>query len=169
MSTPLTDSINALTAYANETTGASDTTLSDAVGRLCEGYGGLSLPDGCEIGAFTPVTDSYTVTVSHNLGEIPKSAFCIAVVNRDFTNIPDTTILLNELIADPQTGEFDISLPSSRNRRSVVSKGDGVYLTTDTYTTYPASMTATEVTFATGRYYSGKFKTGVNYVYILTK
>ena len=40
MSTPLTDSINALTAYANETTGASDTTLSDAVGRLCKGYGG---------------------------------------------------------------------------------------------------------------------------------
>lgn len=39
MSTPLTDGINALTAYANETTGASDTTLSDAVGRLCEGYG----------------------------------------------------------------------------------------------------------------------------------
>ena len=40
MSTPLTDGINALTAYANETTGASDATLSDAVGRLCEGYGG---------------------------------------------------------------------------------------------------------------------------------
>lgn len=40
MSTPLTDGINALTAYANEVTGASDTTLSDAVGRLCEGYGG---------------------------------------------------------------------------------------------------------------------------------
>lgn len=40
MSTPLTDSINALTAYANEVTGAEDTTLSDAVGRLCEGYGG---------------------------------------------------------------------------------------------------------------------------------
>ena len=43
MSTPLTDSINALTAYANETTGVSDTTLSDAVGRLCEGYGGGGL------------------------------------------------------------------------------------------------------------------------------
>lgn len=42
MSTPLTDGINALTTYANETTGASDTTLSDAVGRLCEGYGGGS-------------------------------------------------------------------------------------------------------------------------------
>lgn len=39
MSTPLTDSINALTAYANEVTGASDTTLSDAVHALAQGYG----------------------------------------------------------------------------------------------------------------------------------
>lgn len=37
---PLTDGINALTAYANETTGASDTTLSDAVESLVAGYGG---------------------------------------------------------------------------------------------------------------------------------
>lgn len=40
MSTPLTDSINALTAYANEVTGKSDTTLSDAVHTLASGYGG---------------------------------------------------------------------------------------------------------------------------------
>lgn len=40
MSTPLTDGINALTQYANEVTGKSDTTLSDAVGSLVEGYGG---------------------------------------------------------------------------------------------------------------------------------
>ena len=38
--TPLTDGINALTAYANEVTGASDTTLSDAVETLASGYGG---------------------------------------------------------------------------------------------------------------------------------
>ena len=38
--TPLTDAINALTQYANETTGASDTTLSAAVGTLVAGYGG---------------------------------------------------------------------------------------------------------------------------------
>lgn len=38
--TPLTDSIEALTAYANQTTGASDTNLSDAVYRLVQGYGG---------------------------------------------------------------------------------------------------------------------------------
>lgn len=40
MAQPLTDAINALTRYANETTGASDTTLSDAVRTLCDGYGG---------------------------------------------------------------------------------------------------------------------------------
>lgn len=39
MATPLTDSINALTTYANEVTGQSDTTLSDAVHTLASGYG----------------------------------------------------------------------------------------------------------------------------------
>lgn len=38
--TPLTDSIEALTTYANQITGASDTNLSDAVYTLVQGYGG---------------------------------------------------------------------------------------------------------------------------------
>lgn len=38
--TPLTDSINALISYANETTGQSDTQLGTAVTHLVEGYGG---------------------------------------------------------------------------------------------------------------------------------
>ena len=38
MSTPLTDRITALTSQANAVTGASDTTLTDAVGRLIGGY-----------------------------------------------------------------------------------------------------------------------------------
>ena len=40
MPQPLTDSINALTLYANSVTGASDQTLSDAVATLASGYGG---------------------------------------------------------------------------------------------------------------------------------
>ena len=37
----------ALLAYANETTGAGDTTMGDAIRTLCEGYGGGEpLPDG---------------------------------------------------------------------------------------------------------------------------
>lgn len=39
MSKPLTDAINALTTYANSVTGASDTTLSEAVATLANGYG----------------------------------------------------------------------------------------------------------------------------------
>ena len=39
MTQPLTDAINALTRYANEVTGQSDQTLSDAVETLVEGYG----------------------------------------------------------------------------------------------------------------------------------
>lgn len=54
--TPLTDAIQALTTYANETTGASDTTLSAAVGTLVSGYGGggydvNALADGSISGA----------------------------------------------------------------------------------------------------------------------
>lgn len=39
MSTPLTDKITGLTAQANAVTGASDTTLTDAVGTLISGFG----------------------------------------------------------------------------------------------------------------------------------
>ena len=39
MAQPLTDSILALTRYANETTGADDPDLSSAVRTLCDGYG----------------------------------------------------------------------------------------------------------------------------------
>lgn len=75
--TPLTDSINALTAYSNQATGASDTNLSDAVTRLVAGYGGgASLPsiiskmDG---GNFTPASNEATssYSISHNLGTAP--------------------------------------------------------------------------------------------------
>lgn len=84
MSTPLTDSINTLTTYANETTGASDTTLSDAVGRLCEGYGGeipSATPEGMKTYfekqgfvfsdfVFSEVGSGYA-RISHNLGSVP--------------------------------------------------------------------------------------------------
>lgn len=44
---PLTHAINALTAYANEVTGESDATLSDAVHTLGSGYGqGVTITDG---------------------------------------------------------------------------------------------------------------------------
>lgn len=55
MSTPLTDRINALTSQANAVTGASDTTLADAVGTLIAGFGGGKphFMNNFEYGSFT--------------------------------------------------------------------------------------------------------------------
>lgn len=58
MSTPLTNAINALTAYANDVTGASDTNLSDAVYTLAQGYGG-----GVASGTYTPTTNGTGATI----------------------------------------------------------------------------------------------------------
>ena len=56
MTKVLTPKIEALTAYANEITGKNDTTLSDAVASLADGYGGGS---GLvyEEGTYTAVSD----------------------------------------------------------------------------------------------------------------
>lgn len=63
MSQPLTDAIVALTTYANTVTGASDTTLSDAVASLVDGYGGGG-GGNFEMGTFTPSEETNKVTVS---------------------------------------------------------------------------------------------------------
>lgn len=58
MSQPLTDSINALTTYANTVTGASDQTLSEAVATLASGYGGggIDLSSVSETNAHNNIT-----------------------------------------------------------------------------------------------------------------
>lgn len=66
MATPLTDGINALTQYANETTGKQDTTLSDAVGSLVEGYGGGFKKSEYR---FTPTNNVYSYRVPVNESE----------------------------------------------------------------------------------------------------
>ena len=130
---------------------------------------GIKLPDGCEIGTFTPNVDSNTFTVSHSLGEIPKFALCVAVPNCGFSDIPSQSILMEELAVNPETGEFDLNADGLKKRNFVISYDNFCYYAPSTWTTYPASMTAIEVTFVTGRYYGGKFKAGMNYVYILVK
>lgn len=62
MAQPLTDAINALTTYANSVTGASDTTLSDAVDTLVDGYGGGG--GGGATGTYTDTAGTTSCTVS---------------------------------------------------------------------------------------------------------
>lgn len=71
MSTPLTDRINSLTSQANAVTGASDTTLSDAVESLIAGYGGSSLPSNIAIDKYIIAERDRTQVIPHSLGQVP--------------------------------------------------------------------------------------------------
>ena len=81
MAQPLTDAINALTTYANTVTGASDTTLSDAVATLASGYGG-----GGSVAHFMEPNESFgTMTVNEN-NQLP--------VKTALTGIPSNTLVI---------------------------------------------------------------------------
>ena len=86
--TPLTDAIEALTTYSNTVTGASDTTLSEAVATLASGYGGgggdadydalVALVNGTVTGAFS----------NADITQIPWNAFQInRVTSLDLPNV----------------------------------------------------------------------------------
>lgn len=99
MSTPLTDKIQALTAYANEITGESDTTLSDAVASLASGYGqggsGYSVRD-----IFMGAAPSGASVVFEPDAVIPAHG----VSGR--RNITKLTIDASELVTSAQNGGF---------------------------------------------------------------
>lgn len=80
MTQPLTDAINALTRYANETTGQSDTTLSDAVRTLCDGYGG----GGGDIVGF--IEGTMTVFESDEVTVVRHSGFA------NYTNLTEISL-----------------------------------------------------------------------------
>lgn len=78
MATPLTDGINALTAYANEATGESNQTLSDAVESLVAGYGqGGSSP-----------WKSVTLTEDHITADVGNPVYWC-----EYLGIPESDIL----------------------------------------------------------------------------
>lgn len=122
---------------------------------------GINLPDGCEIGTFSPNEDSYTITIQHDLGEIPKMALCAAVPNCSFEDIPRKSIMIEYFAVHPEAGTL---VPNS-----VMSYGILTYRTSTLSTTDPALITATEVTFVAAESNGGMFKAGMNYVYILIK
>ena len=115
MSQPLTDAINALTTYANEITGQSDTTLSDAVESLVDGYGGGS---GGNDSLFLSILDRSVVTIdSEEITKLGKSALngCSNLVS---INLPNLTQITGE-DSISYTGLTTLYLP---NLTSIVSK-----------------------------------------------
>ncbi|MBQ1569689.1 MAG: hypothetical protein IIZ78_01095 [Clostridiales bacterium] len=75
----LTDGIEALTTYANGVTGESDTTLSDAVASLADGYGGGSGLE-YEEGTYTATEDSIpTISFAGSHTKAPDTVMFIDV------------------------------------------------------------------------------------------
>ena len=95
MSTPLTDSINALTAYANEVTGGSDTTVSDAVHTLASGYGG-----GSGVWKQKQVTVENAISLGGGFANLitsnVPSGTTFAVIFKD--DLDPTTFINNQLV-----------------------------------------------------------------------
>lgn len=117
---PLTQGINALTAYANEVTGASDTNLSDAVYTLAQGYNGgnssasVTYPDvdgkplTASINALltyaneitgagdTTLSDAvYTLAQGYNSSDLPSTYQEVEYIESSGTQYIDTGILCN--------------------------------------------------------------------------
>ena len=85
MTKVLTPKIEALTAYANEITGKNDTTLSDAVASLADGYGGG--------GTTYPFLVSYErVDVTEDLSSMTTNTF-MSTYMPDLNSPPYPTIL----------------------------------------------------------------------------
>lgn len=146
--------------------------MSMMLRRLMTVSNGSAVPAGCEIGIFTPDSDLNTVTVSHSLGVVPRTAAVIGNLNGE-AGSDNKAMIMMEFLGSDMTGRvFDNSYTTTQCPRAIYqsnSTSGTEYQTTTTYTTYPAAMTSTEVTFATGRYYSGKFAAGKSYIYVITK
>lgn len=134
--------------------------------------GGDPIPEGFEVGVFTPTENEYTHTVRHSFGIVPRTAIVIGTLNGGEGLDNKTNIMCEYLMSDFADRIFDRTRTGAKCPNAVITVNGTTgeeYQSTNVYTTYPASMTATDVTFATGRYYGGKFMAGHTYLYVITK
>lgn len=136
--TPLTDAINALTTYSNTVTGASDTTLSDAVATLASGYGGSVahfMEPNESFGTMT-VDENNTLPVKTALTGISKNTLVIAFCPTAATykilllwkRLNDNISIATGFSSDYGTTAFSQSTWSNSN----LTVGDTYYLFTGT-------------------------------------
>ena len=127
MSTPLTDSINALTTYANEVTGGSDATLSDAVHTLASGYGGGggNITDGIVVTArdsngYATAVDFYGTVVQ------PKQFYNRTTGDGGWTSL-STISFKNEVVEIKQSGFYSCGKLTAVDLSSVKTIGTNAF------------------------------------------
>lgn len=108
MVTPLTDAINALTTYANETTGANDTDLSSAVATLVAGYG--SGDGGYDINDLADGTEPSGAITIDTATAVAQYAFHYRTALTSVSAPVCTTV--NKYAFEGCTGLTSISFPS---------------------------------------------------------
>lgn len=109
--TPLTDAINALTTYSNTVTGASDTTLSDAVATLAAGYGGGG---GSEINELADgsISGAVEITASYIRDRFLKECRYITSLS-----CPNITVV-REQVCSNCSGLVSVSMPNATSVNS---------------------------------------------------
>lgn len=116
MSTPLTDRINSLTSQANEATGVSDTTLSDAVETLIAGYGqgGGNAPlFSIEVAenSYTKLSEIFNYIVDNLPDECSNGTYILIGVDRAFdVSVPGTNYTFANVSFDNVTGTYTLRI-----------------------------------------------------------
>lgn len=157
MATPLTDSINALTRYANETTGASDTTLSDAVESLVAGYGQGGSSYFEVIDRFSFAEDTFEYTFTHSGAGL--YVFCeepVLTLQKAIENNRRNYSLFSACfyIYGTASARAGTSLVYKSNTHSVDYWGTGVSISGNNATIKIKSNTSANI----------KFEAGINYM-----
>ncbi|MEE1137431.1 MAG: hypothetical protein U0M02_03025 [Acutalibacteraceae bacterium] len=143
--------------------------IEQEANRIINAYMG-NITTGAKVGLYTPTEDLTTITITHDFGVIPKMAFIIGVPNKNaWVDVPGAMILYEALGTNPETGDFKNEYGNNKKIASGTIFGTDIFYALTPYTTYPVSMTDTDVTFVTGRYYNGRFKAGYTYIYVLIK
>lgn len=164
--------IQALITAANNATGESDTTLTDAVQTLVDGYGqggeGGSLPsviskiDG---GSFTLASDTQAsrYTISHNLGIVPKQILLWtedATLRDSYDTLPERYIMWSSYMLLPWVHNATTSyggVPFYIYRNTTGSSGN-----TGSPSQSTSSVTSSDFSFVSSMFY----KAGLTYKWL---
>ena len=188
------DKLNSLLTAANTKTGESDTTLTDAMQTLIDGYGQGGGGGAVEIasGTFTPSTTAVSKSIAIG-NKMAQTDFLVLVYADDETEIPyDGTWkgLIGVLVCDKTFGYFDLhedvsnKAPTGKFTYKVNQDGTitdreapGIYggsaslRNNAAYVSYPADISHNKVTRSSSgftltlRWTSQNFMSGITYNY----